>query len=258
MFYLFCGNRFFTTELYPALQKFIRQWHIGLFEECIHNVAVEQMFTLFLVGVFQFLLQPVAEFLCGLYLVFAKELVKVLSKYQVSFSDKLTELKLASLPIPEPNESQLEQLYETSNKISSICRDSTWIKDPNRAVPVSLRNDLLVTIVNYCPHSLARVEAAKWLVERKIRAIIIPKGFMKRLSNLAIQVFENAELPVLEEEVITYKEDQEPVERRKKIVLYDDIYIIHEKVKNVIDDIVEHYLKKEEQFTLFNRKSLAL
>lgn len=98
--------------------------------------------------------------------VFAKELVKVLSKYQVSFSDKLTELKLASLPIPEPNESQLEQLYETSNKISSICRDSTWIKDPNRAVPVSLRNDLLVTMVNHCPHSLARLEAARWLAER--------------------------------------------------------------------------------------------
>ena len=99
-------------------------------------------------------------------IVFAKELVKVLSKYNVSVPEKLAGLKVSNSPMPEPNEYQLEQLYETSNKISSTCRDSTWIKDPNYAVPVSLRNDLLVTMVNSCPHSIVRLEAARWLVER--------------------------------------------------------------------------------------------
>ena len=99
-------------------------------------------------------------------IVFAKELVKVLSKYNVSMPEKLAGLKAPNFPIPEPNEAQLEKLYELSNKIFSVCSDSAWTKDPNRAVPVSLRNDLLVTMVNHCPHVLTRVEAAKWLSER--------------------------------------------------------------------------------------------
>ena len=95
--------------------------------------------------------------------VFAKELVDVLSEHNVSFPDKLVELKIPDPPINEIDISQYKLLSESSSKIFDICRDSVWAKDPNRTVPVSLRNDLLVTIVDYCPHSLARLEAARWL-----------------------------------------------------------------------------------------------
>ncbi len=88
---------------------------------------------------------------------------------------------------------------------------------------------------------------AKWLVERKIRAIIIPRGFIKRLSNLASQVFESAELPVLEEDIITYKEDQDPTERKRKIVIYEDIYIINKRylLKRLYEAELDFIKKRE-------------
>ena len=99
---------------------------------------------------------------------------------------------------------------------------------------------------------------AKWLVERRIRVIIIPKGFLKRLSNLALQVFENAELPVLEEDLITYKEDQDPTERRRKIVLYDDIYIINKRylLQRLYEAELE-FIKKREFIRVKKHKELT-
>ena len=98
---------------------------------------------------------------------------------------------------------------------------------------------------------------AKWLVERKIRAIIIPKGFMKRLSNLAIQVFESAELPVLEEELVTYKPDQDPNERKRRIVLYEDIYIINKRylLQRIYETELD-YIKKREFMRVKKHKEL--
>lgn len=98
---------------------------------------------------------------------------------------------------------------------------------------------------------------AKWLIERKIRAILIPKGFLKRLSNLALQVFESAELPILEEEMVTYKPDQDPLERKRKIVLYEDIYIINKRY--LLQRIYEaelDYVKKREFLRIKKHKEL--
>ena len=98
---------------------------------------------------------------------------------------------------------------------------------------------------------------AKWLVERKIRAIIIPKGYLKRLSNLASQVFELAELPVLEEEIITYKAEQDPVDRKRKIILYDDIYIINKRylLQRIYETEVD-FIKKREFLRIKKHKEL--
>jgi len=100
--------------------------------------------------------------------VFAKELAKVLSEHKVQLPDELAKLKAPRQPVPDPNEPELERIYELSNKILDFCRNSVWTKDPEHVVFASLRNDLLVTMVNHCPHSFGRLEAAKWLSERAV------------------------------------------------------------------------------------------
>jgi predicted RNase H-like nuclease (RuvC/YqgF family) len=88
---------------------------------------------------------------------------------------------------------------------------------------------------------------AKWLVERKVRVIIIPKGFKKRLSHLASNIFELAELPILEEEIMTYKQEQNPNDRKRKIVLYEDLYIINKRylLQRIYETGLEFIKKRE-------------
>lgn len=71
--------------------------------------------------------------------------------------------------------------------------------------------------------------AAKWLVEREVRAIVVPKSYLKRLSHLARRVLEEAEVPLLEEDVITYRPDQSREHRKDKVVLFEGIHIINKR-----------------------------
>ena len=86
---------------------------------------------------------------------------------------------------------------------------------------------------------------AKTLVERRIRAIIVPKGFLRRMSHLAQQTFEEANIPLLEEEIITYDPQKAPETRKGKIVLYDDLYIADKKyINKEINEAEVAYIRK--------------
>ena len=98
--------------------------------------------------------------------VFAKKLTNVLSAHNVSLPDKLARLVAPKPPVPDPNDDELRRIYESGHKIYSVCEESTRTKDPNYAVSVSLRNELLTSIASYSPSSFARVEAANLLGRR--------------------------------------------------------------------------------------------
>jgi len=99
-------------------------------------------------------------------LIFAKKLTNVLSVHNVSLPDKLARLVAPKLPVPDPNNDEVLRIYDSSHKIYSVCEKSTWIKDPNYAVSVSLRNELLTSIASYSPSSFVQVEAANLLGRR--------------------------------------------------------------------------------------------
>lgn len=87
---------------------------------------------------------------------------------------------------------------------------------------------------------------AKTLVERKIRAIIVPKGFLRRMSHLAQQTIEDANIPLLEEEIITYDPQKMPETRKEKIVLYDDLYVADKKfINKKINEAEVAYIRKQ-------------
>lgn len=99
---------------------------------------------------------------------FAKELAQVLTKHGVRPPDIIVLTRSPEQPAPVPNQDELERLYESTHRIYEFCSNSTGIKDPNSVVPAPLRNDLLMTIVNHCPHILCRLEVAKWLAEQAV------------------------------------------------------------------------------------------
>jgi len=94
--------------------------------------------------------------------------------------------------------------------------------------------------------------AAKWLIERSIRAIVVPKGYLKRLSSLARKVFEeDAEMPLFEEEIVSYNPDQPAHTRKKKIIFYEGLYIVNKRY--LLQRIYEQelmYIKKREDYRL--------
>lgn len=88
---------------------------------------------------------------------------------------------------------------------------------------------------------------AKWLASRHVRAIIIPRGYVKRLSSLALQHLNDAEIPILEEELITYYSEQSTAERKGKIVLFEDFYIINKRylLQRLYEEEVKYVQNKE-------------
>lgn len=102
-------------------------------------------------------------------IVFAKELAQVLSKHGVRPPENIVLKQSPKQPVPDPNQDELERIYESTHEIYEFCSNSTWwMEDPNYVVPVPLRNDLLMTLVNHCPHILCRLEVAKWLAEQVV------------------------------------------------------------------------------------------
>ncbi|MHA2366139.1 MAG: DUF460 domain-containing protein [Candidatus Hodarchaeales archaeon] len=89
---------------------------------------------------------------------------------------------------------------------------------------------------------------AKWLIDRKIRAIIVPKGYLRRLSSLATKAFENDEIPLFEEELLHYDPEKPVKTRKNKIIFYEGLYIINKSY--LLQRIYEqelNYLKKREE-----------
>ncbi len=98
--------------------------------------------------------------------VLAKEFKRVLSVHGISLSDKLARFEPPQRTVSDPNEIQMKRIYEPGHKIVELCRNSVWNDDPNDAIDVSLRNDLMVAIVDHSPSSMNRVKAAAWLADR--------------------------------------------------------------------------------------------
>lgn len=98
--------------------------------------------------------------------VFTKEIVSMLTKHKISLPDGLSKLVVPKPPVPEPTGADVSRMYRQTHRIVSICQESTWTKIAHFGVSVSLRNDLLATIADRCPSSLARVEAAVTLARR--------------------------------------------------------------------------------------------
>ncbi|MFW9928365.1 MAG: DUF460 domain-containing protein [Candidatus Thorarchaeota archaeon] len=108
---------------------------------------------------------------------------------------------------------------------------------------LGLNNGDIILLLD--PQGGAQITATK-LVNKKIKAVIIPKGFLKRMSHLARKTFDEAKIPLLEEEVITFDPDKGPETRKNRIVLFDDLYIADKKyIYRRIAQADLEYLKAE-------------
>ncbi len=199
------------------------------------------------------------------------------NKLESSFHNKLERDKVIQqktveiINLEKDQQKLLEKLDDQTQLINQLQRiRSIWIR--GEQIPLKPVNKLHFDELNHTHKeygirsgdvllildpSGGSTNTAKWLVERKVWAIIIPKGFMKRLSNLASQVFESAELPVLEEEIVTYKPDQDPSDRKRKIVIYDDIYIINKRylLQRIYETELD-FIKKREFLRIKHHKEL--
>ncbi len=129
--------------------------------------------------------------------VFAKELVAVLAKHNISLPDDLRRLAEPKPPVPKPKAAEVTRIYQQAHKISILCEESTWTKNIRFGVSVSLRNDLLAAITKFCPSSFARIEAA-WILVRRAT----PDGEGKRAPDVTPAVASKAA-----EAAITYALD---------------------------------------------------
>ncbi|OLS23026.1 MAG: hypothetical protein HeimC3_27230 [Candidatus Heimdallarchaeota archaeon LC_3] len=95
------------------------------------------------------------------------------------------------------------------------------------------------------PQGGAQITASN-LVKKKIKAVIIPKGFLKRMSHLARKTFEEGTIPLFEEDIITFDPEKSPETRKNKIVLFDDLYIADKKyIYRRIAQAELEYIRKE-------------
>jgi predicted RNase H-like nuclease (RuvC/YqgF family) len=106
------------------------------------------------------------------------------------------------------------------------------------------------------PQGGAQITVSK-LVKKKIKAVIIPKGFLKRMSHLARKSFEEAQVPLLEEEIITFDPEKSPESRKEKIVLFDDLYIADKKYiyRRIAQADLEYIRKEVEEKKLIHQKN---